>query len=299
MKLNELSTKDKNLFDKFLNSTRHELSVYSFQNIYIWKGLFDISWAIIEDSLCVFFKDKIGCFLYLAPLAGKTNPSVIEKVFKIMDSQNYNREVSRIENAEEKDLSFYLDLGYNCKNKSGDYICRRVGLAKLEGNKFKAKRACYNYFVKHNKFEYLPFSSKYKDECLGLYKLWMSQRKIKSQDRLYRGMLEDSLNCLNILLDNYLALDVTGRIVKIEQETRAFTFGFRLDKHTFCILYEITDLSIKGLAQFIFRRFCAELKDYRQINIMDDSGLENLKKVKLSYQPIRLVPAYIITRKYG
>ena len=41
----------------------------------------------------------------------------------------------------------------------------------------------------------------------------------------------------------------------------------------------------------------SELKGYKFINIMDDSGLENLKKVKLSYQPLKLIPAYIAKRK--
>ena len=297
MKLAQLSVKDKGLFDEFLNLNIHELSVYSFQNIYIWKGLFDIRWAIIKNSLCVFFRDKMGCFLYLAPLAEKTTVDIIEKVFVIMDSQNSNREVSRVENIEKKDLSFYLKSGYECKKKSCDYICSRTDLVLLEGDKFKAKRASYNYFVKHNEFEYLPFSLSYNDECLGLYELWMLQRRTKSSDYLYRGMLDDNFDCLRIMLDDYRVLGLTGRVVKIGGEIKAFTFGFRLNKDAFCILYEITDLSIKGLAQFIFRRFCSELKDYRQINIMDDSGLENLKKVKLSYRPIKLVPAYIATRK--
>ena len=60
VKLNKLTIKDKKLFDKFFRLREHELSVYAFENIYIWQSLFDIEWAIIEDSLCVFFKDKIG-----------------------------------------------------------------------------------------------------------------------------------------------------------------------------------------------------------------------------------------------
>ena len=84
--------------------------------------------------------------------------------------------------------------------------------------------------------------------------------------------------------------------MRVEKQIKGFTFGYKLNNDTFCILYEITDLSIKGLAQFIFRRFSAELKDYSYINIMDDSGLDNLRKVKLSYKPKRLVSAYIATR---
>ncbi|MFZ2357354.1 MAG: phosphatidylglycerol lysyltransferase domain-containing protein, partial [Candidatus Omnitrophota bacterium] len=80
---------------------------------------------------------------------------------------------------------------------------------------------------------------------------------------------------------------------------KGFSFGFKLNEHSFCILYEITDLSAKGLAQFIFREFCRQLPDYKYINIMDDSGLENLKQVKLSYHPVKLEPAYIVKRKNG
>ena len=314
VKLNKLAIKDRKLFNKFLGLTKHELSVYAFENIYIWKGIFDIYWAIIENSLCVFFKDKMGCFLYLPPLSQTTKPGVTREVFRIMDNFNRNKDVSRIENVEKKELHFYQDLDYVCKDKPGDYLCQRTDLVQLKGKRFKSKRACFNYFIKYYKFAYLPFALEYKQDCLKLYDRWMTKRKLANKDNVYQGMLEDSRNCLKILMDDYQYLDIIGRVIKIKNETKAFTpleksnksnrnsltgftFGFKLNQDTFCILYEIADLSIKGLAQFIFRQFCSELKDYRCINIMDDSGLENLKKVKLSYHPLKLIPAYIITRK--
>jgi len=296
MTLNKLSAKDKPIFNQYLSLASHELSVYAFENIYIWKGLFDIKWQRIGKSLCIFFQDKIGTFLYLSPLARIQNPEVLKEAFEILDKLNKNKNVSRIENVEEKDLAFYQDLGYACKEKSYDYLCLRSDLVKLTGNKFKSKRASLNYFIKHYAFEFLPFSIKYRDGCLKLYNCWMTERKTQTQDRVYLGMLEDSRSCLKIMLDNYAGLDLIGRVVKVDREIKAFTFGFKLNPDTFCILYEITELSIKGLAQFIFAKFCSELREHKYINIMDDSGLENLKKVKLSYQPVKLVPAYIITR---
>lgn len=293
MKLSELTLKDKELFDRMLGPDGHELSCYAFENIYIWKRLYDISWTLIKDNLCVFFRDKIGCFLYLPPLGNKINPEVIEEAFKVMDSINRNTDISRIENIEEKDLSFYKKSGYDCAHKSDDYILGRADLAGLKGDKFKSKRSCVNYFVKNYNFEYLSFRPEYKQACLDLFCLWQARRKSKVQDKVYQGMIDDSLTCLKILFNHYEDLNITGRLVKIGNEVKAFTFGYRLNRQIFCILYEITDLSIRGLAQFIFRRFCSELKDYRYINIMDDSGLENLKRVKLSYHPVKLVPAYI------
>lgn len=300
MQLKKISVGDKKLFNEFLSLSEHELSVYAFENIYIWAKFYNISWVIIQDNLCVFFRDKIGCFLYLPPLSKNKDYRAAAGAFKVMDGFNVNKDISRIENLEEKDVAFYRDLGYECRYKSTDYVCKRADLASLQGDKFKSKRASFNYFIKHcADSEYAPFSLRYKDGCLELFELWAVQRKAKLDDKIYRGMIDDSNACLNFLFDNYRNLDITGRMVSIGGEIKAFSFGFKLNQCTFCILYEITDLSVKGLAQFIFRKFSAELKGFRYINIMDDSGLENLKKVKLSYHPVKLIPAYIVTRKFA
>jgi len=47
------------------------------------------------------------------------------------------------------------------------------------------------------------------------------------------------------------------------------------------------------------REFSRELGGYKYINIMDDSGLKNLKRVKLSYKPVRLVPSFTLARGHG
>lgn len=296
MDLNKLTLEHKKLFNRFLNEARHELSVYSFENLYIWNKLFDISWAVLQDSLCIFFKDNIGCFLYLPPLSETTNNEVVRQVFNTMDEFNKNKAISRIENIEAKDMRLYESLGYSARVKSYDYVCLRSDLVKLGGNKFKSQRSSFNFFLKHYQPQYLPFSMQHRDGCLALYNCWRKQRAKLNQDRIYQGMQEDSLRSLEVMLNNFKALNLVGRVVKINEEIKAFTFGFKLNPDTFCIIYEITDLGFKGLAQFIFRTFSSELKDYKYINIMDDSGLENLKKVKLSYRPVRLVPAYIVKR---
>jgi len=121
--------------------------------------------------------------------------------------------------------------------------------------------------------------------------------KMRNNDYVYQEMLGDGLSCLRLLWRDYRDLDVAGRVVRVGKEIQAFTFGFEVNPEIFCVLYEVTDLSVKGLAQFIFREFCRELKKYKYINIMDDSGLENLKRVKLSYHPEKIIPAYIAKRR--
>ncbi len=297
MRLNKLKLGDKKIFDKFLALEKHELSVYAFANIYIWRKFFDIRWVLIEKSLCVFFQDKIGSFLYLSPLGKVNSPAVVAKVFNILSGLNKNPDFAHIENVEEKDLDFYRELGLECELKPHDYLCSRADLAGLKGNRFKSKRSSYNYFIKHYDFEYNKLALKDRGDCLKLYNLWQRQRQSENPDHIYQGLLSDSRISLKEALDNYSALGFGGGVVRIDKKIKGFTFGFVLNPEIFCVLYEITDLSIKGLAQFIFRTFAQELKNYKFINVMDDSGLENLKKVKLSYHPARLVPAYIARHK--
>ena len=299
MEFKTLAIADKKIFDKFLKREEHQLSVYAFENIYIWRGLFDIGWKIIQDCLCVFFKDNFGSFLYLPPLGNNNSQEAAQEAFKIMDSLNKNKGVSRIENLEEPLIETYKASGYTCAPKSNDYVCLRQGISALRGNKFKSQRASRNYFLKQNKFKCLAFSMRHADECLKLYDSWMGMRKEDNKDHIYRGMMLDSRNSLKCALGSYRQLDLKGMVIKVGGKIKGFTIGYELNKETFCILYEITDLSLKGLAQFIFAQFCGELKRYKYVNIMDDSGLENLKKTKLSYHPERLVPAYIAKKNNG
>ncbi len=98
------------------------------------------------------------------------------------------------------------------------------------------------------------------------------------------------------VINNHESLGITGRVVKIDDRIEGYIFGFESNKDIFCILLEIADPGINGLAQFIFREFCKEMNGYTYINALGDSGLENLRNVKLSYRPFRLVPAFTAYR---
>ncbi len=297
MKTNQLKLKDRGLFDEFLSLNVYELSAYSFANIYIWNKLYRIFWVKIDENLCIFFRDKLGCFMNIAPLGKYLSPKAVIGSFILMDKINKNSEISRIENIEKEQLLFFKGQGFDCEHRSSDYVYSRLDLERLSGNKFKSKRSSLNYFTKHYDYEYLPFSKRHEAAVLSLYRKWKDARKLEGREPHYAWMLEDNLTCLKNALSLSDKLGIEGRVVLVEGVLKGFTFGYRLNSDTFVVLFEITDPQIKGLAQLIFREFCAELKNYKFINAMDDSGLENLKKVKLSYRPVKLIPAYCAKRE--
>lgn len=295
--LKHLDLKDRPLLSSLLKAKNPTLAAYAFESVYIWKGLFSIYLADINGSACVFFEDTSGLFMHLPPLGREKDAAVIQEAFRIMDERNSvnSPRASRIENLTEEDLAFYKDLGYACLPGSRDYLCLRDSIANYRGDKFKHKRSAYNYFIKNNLFEYLPFWPKDGEECLALYDTWASERKENITDRIYRFFLDDNRAALNVMLTSYSGLGMTGRIIKIGGKIKAFTFGYELNPATFAVLYEVTDLAIKGLSQYIFSTFAGELP-YTYLNIMDDSGLENLREAKLSFHPEKTIQSYIAVK---
>ncbi|MCU0666332.1 MAG: phosphatidylglycerol lysyltransferase domain-containing protein [Candidatus Omnitrophica bacterium] len=297
MKLRKLSLKSREIFQAHLRNYKCNLAAYSFENIYIWKCLFDIRWAIIENNLCIFFKDSFGTFLYLPPLGKKPEALLTGGLFAFLDSLNRNSEVSRIENVREEEANFYKALGYDVSPKPGDFIYVRQALADLRGNKYKSKRSSLNFFIKNYPARVFAYKAQHAKECLKLYKNWATARAKETTDTFYIGMMDDSYKALEVLLKSQKGLRYQGIVVEIGGKICAFSLGYELNGQCFCILYEVADLSYKGIAQFIFQEFCRRLEDYKYINAMDDSGLDSLRRIKLSYRPAEIIPAYIVKQK--
>lgn len=126
-----------------------------------------------------------------------------------------------------------------------------------------------------------------KNTCLDLYREWTRQRLEKKRDDYYRFLIEDSYSSHKIALMNFKALGLGGYVVEVEGKVQAYTLGYRLNREVYVILFEIANLNLKGISQFIFREFCRGLNGYKFINTLGHCGLENLKRVKDSYQPIK------------
>jgi len=299
-----LTIKDKPLIDGILNRHNTMLSAYSFTSHYIWRDHFNFHWGIIDGYLCLFA--QYGDYVYMPiPPVLSENPcspsppstsSGLPEVFNIMDKINNNKAVSRIENIDESWIDPFVSAGFKIKSGESEYLYLREDLSKLKGDSYKSKRAMYNYFKKHYRYSYEPFESSHAPQCIELYNSWKKEKAQKVNDSFYNAMLEDSYPAHREAINNYESLGLTGRVVKIDNRIGGYIFGFERNKDIFYILLEVTNPGIKGLAQFIFREICMEMEGYTCINVLGDSGLENLRKVKLSYRPLRLVPAFTAYR---
>jgi Fe-S-cluster containining protein len=219
----------------------------------------------------------------------------------------------RIENIAKEEIDALKSCGIKIYKNTDEYIYLAEDIAQLKGNKFASHRAALNHFVKNNKFIYRPFKIDDIDDCLSLYIRWANQRKRKMgtvptqtvnihegtvpifQDKVYAQLLDDSFYAGRKAMMDYEELGLIGRIVEIENKICAYTFAFKMAADTYCVVFETTDTSIKGLSQFVFSRLAQELCGLgaKYLNAMDDSGLENLRRVKLSWRPHKIISNYI------
>jgi Fe-S-cluster containining protein len=290
--LKKISIKDSLLISDFLTKyKRCSLSFYSFAPIYVWKNVTPIYWKIIEDCLYIFINAG-GWFLLLPPI-GKDKKHLttlkLKTAFDILDNLNCKHSpVSRIENLQDWDCCKELK---NVRQSDTEYVCISKEIAELKGNKYKSKRASCNYFEKHNDFQYKKFQQDDIEQCIDLYLRW-AEEKIKSTDEYHKMLIADALFAHIVGFQFCQELGLQVRAVCVNNKVQGYTFGFAIDEENFCVLFEIANKNIKGLAQWMFKMFCKENISYKYINLMGDSGLENLKGVKKSYHPIKQEPIF-------
>jgi hypothetical protein len=262
---------------------------------YIWTGPIHFFWTQRNRTFFLFARYDDLIYMPLPPL-GELSPEAVHAAVDFMEKTNRNPRASRIENVDETQLPFFKSLGYSATPGFPEYLYRREDLAGLQGDRYKSQRAACNHFEKHHRGHPVePYRPSDQEACLALFDRWSRERHWKNTDSYYRALLEDSRRAHRIALRHFKALGLTGRVIRIGTKIRAYSFGFPCGRETFCVLLEISDLRYKGLAPSLFREFCREVAGYASINTLDDSGLENLRRVKRSYHPWKMAIPYTIT----
>ena len=102
------------------------------------------------------------------------------------------------------------------------------------------------------------------------------------------------------MLSAYNDLGLIGLVIIDNGQLIGFTVGEKINSDTASVIIEKTDFEVLGCAQYVFREFSKVLFEKYQvtrINVGDDMGFENLKKVKMSYRPSLMIPKYVIYKR--
>lgn len=312
--LRPLTLDDQPLVDLHLalarKATGTRLAAYAFPSLFLWRDLFDYSWTLIDEQLCIFAQEKMGqrkeempglAFMPLPPLGARPSPIAVREAFRLMDRRNTTsalspQALSRIEDVDETSRGFFEALGFRLMPKGTDYLYRREDLAALSGNRYRGKRSAYNACARRG-VSYEPYRPEDEAACLALFESWRAGRRRVHADPLSLALLDDAAWLHRRALAEAEALGLIARVARLDGKVLGYLLGYSLGPDAACVLLEVSELTVTGVAQFLFREFCREQPlDVAFISAMDDSGLEHLRRVKQSYHPARLISSSIVTR---
>jgi len=295
--LRPLTLEDRFRFAQAMKSVKTPLAHFALAPHLIWKDLFRYSWIEIEGCLCLFAEYADGLCMPLPPLGVKPKREAFAQAFGLMHETNRGSAVSRIENVPEEWKTALESWGYRVKPKDPDYLYRTADLVALAGDNYKSQRAACNRFEREYPYTVEPYQDPDRDDCLALFRDWSTQKQASGLEETGRHMLSDSESAHREALTHHREIGLVGYVVRVDGRIRAYTFGYQRSSAVFCVLLEVADRTVHGLASFIFRECCraAAERSCEWINTMDDSGLPGLAQSKRAYHPLRLVPSYIVT----
>ncbi len=308
----------KETMDKYLELINVDISDYTFACNYIWLSTASGFYGVINNTFCLFILTSGELSMLLPPLGTKEKTyDAMLKCFEIMNTHNSSKHYSKIEYVHENLLEGFVDYleegtviydmlkDFVIEKKLVDYIYKADELIELKGDPYKSKRNEINKFKKvyeNHSIEILDLE-KHKEGILNLFNKWVKDRTTympKEEVEIFMDGIYFERFAIKRLLNDYNRLNVVGMVLYIDNVIKGFTVGEKINDNTSSIIIEKTDFEVLGCAQFIFREFTKHLKERYgsvYINVGDDMGFENLKKVKMSYRPDKLIPKYTIYQK--
>lgn len=271
------------------------LAAYSPVYHYMWNGLLAYWWMNLQGFFYLFAQSPDGWFMPLPPIGAGSIDVPLSDAMGLLRRWNGDSPVSRVENVPSQLVPELERLGYRLTPKEPDYLYHATELAALAGDRYKSQRALCNRFEREQSFEMDSYQVSDRQDCRALLGDWSRQKQAEGLESFGVMLLADAAPAHEVIWSQASALRVTGRVVRTHGRLCAYTFGYWLTSATFCVLLEVTDRTLPGLAQYLFRETCrtavAEGAEY--INGMDDAGLPGLHASKQAYHPAMLIPNFV------
>lgn len=334
--LKPVRLRDQATLNAYFQSLTEPLSDYTFSQLYTWGNSLRIYWTEIDGQLCV-FANGTGDLTLLMPPIGTGDPSrALASAYQIMDDYNAAHGVidrGRVEYVSEELLGRFEHANLDVRPMGTDYLYDVRKMIDLPGGDLASKRQAKNRFARNYEYRVEAYDpGKHLEGCqrlLGLWKAHQDASRVADPGINAIKRQKESL-AAGLSLESGAELGLKGLVVYVNDmkernsadggsdpadaeppqrsdclltdadgfAIRGFTFGEMLGPNQSSITIEKTDLSVKGLAQFIFSEFCrSHWSDRPLVNVGDDWGLETLAWTKMSYRPVKLLQKYMLKRQ--
>jgi len=287
-----LTLEHKDAVDAVLAQHPPLASEYTFTNLFAWGGVNHYQLARFAEGLFI----RKGCgrgLALLQPLGMADGAQAIVAGLEYLATASDQPLIDRVGEDFLAAIDGQLpDLTVEEDRANFDYVYDVEELIALAGDKYHAKKNLLNQFLKFNPARYLSFTPDIVARALRFQHAWCSERECEKDDGLRREQC-----AVFRMLQHFDALRIRGGAIEIGGELVALTLGERLNEDTLVIHVEKARAGITGLYQAINREFLRDAgQEFHYVNREQDLGVPGLRKAKLSYNPVRLIKKYRISR---
>ena len=296
---NKISIENREILEEYLNGYEYKTSGLSFSAMYMWRNINEFSWDIIGDYMCItgisHLELEEGIILpFLFPPLTKTGEydreSLRETILKckeIFESQGHPFSLRLV--------PFHLMeiIKDACPDDrpNYDYVYLTQELIDLKGRAFHGKKNHLNYFKKNFEYEYVEMTSDMADDAMQFIAEFNARKDVPAHEMELLKMEEIAMDDV---FRNIEAVGYNAGAILIDGKIEAIAIGGQLGKKTITEHIEKANINYRGLYQAINNEFCKHVASKaKYINREEDMGIANLRKAKLSYNPVKLLEKYI------
>jgi hypothetical protein len=285
---NKFELKDRSFIRQMIDRSKPLSCEYNFSNLFVWQNPSKLSWTMYRDTLLIYDGIEQVCFM---PVGQELCP---EKLLRLSENMQdiglgcgFTLVTKDYINAfPEVKENFIIKPDYGCT----EYIYDAQKLCGLKGKKLTKKRNLISQFKRL-----------YGDYKIDLIKendlqniLEFSEQLLKRRDSVPETLCME-FEAIRQALLFFALLNLEGILLSIKNKIVGFAVFSPLNKSTFDIHFEKSDLEFKGAAQLITNETAKYLRDKcKYLNKEQDLGIKGLKRAKLSWEPDILLNFYTI-----
>lgn len=257
---------------------------------FIWRDYFETEFVIVEDTL-IFKISENGEKKYTYPI-GKN----IDRAFEYIEAEaSESNTPLDFFISSEKDLLLIKDRYPRCtvfeKRDYFDYIYDYQALATFKGKKLSGQRNHVNKFKRiYPNYSFEEINEKNAQELIEFFKC-----HIASSEKDTPAIKAEAVKIIEII-KNIEYYRQFGGLLRVDGDIVGFSIAEKIGQTMFTHI-EKADISYAGVYQMLVSQFASHFADENTvyINREDDAGDEGLRKSKLSYHPLFLIPKYIVS----
>jgi len=293
MNFRAVTLKDKELFTRYRIDQGYYGCNLDFTTLFLWN--IQDGTTVYEDGDAIYVEAQFFRHIIFFPPIMKSLRADMTACVKKMYEYSRAKGQKFILKALSKDMLSRIDKDFLSgfevaeDRNNFDYIYRADDLISLAGKDFHGKRNHLHQFESAYKYEFRPYTPFDYRGVMALFEEWASYQTD------IRGVTAEKL-ALTCALQDLDALGLKCGVIVIDGAVRAFAVGGKSYNDMAIMHFEKADINYKGIYAAINNYFAKTfLADVTYINRQEDMGKDNLRKSKLSYNPVFLAEKYVIS----